>query len=246
MKSEQVATWKKRIESAKKKVKEKWERDNEVETCYNYWKGDQLVDNLDELGNKKQIINKIHPEVKNSMPSLYFYKPVAKFKVQPEQEDDPGSQIEECTQLLEDTANHLISDPDTRFMSSTQLALKEAFWACGVVEVVYSADFADAPNATKPAQKDTEDESDKAPAGVEPADAEQPPAPPAAPPDLTGMMGGGPPDVGMGAPNMGMDPAMADAARSGRDRCRTAGTSAGNAYTASREAPCRGPPRTRT
>lgn len=150
-----VKTWKKRIDSAKA-TKEKWEVANRVKECYTYWKGDQLLAPFDEFGQRRVQINKIHPEVKNNLPSLYFFRPYARLTTAPERTNDPGSDIEASTTLLQDTVNHLIRDPETRFKENTFLALKEAHWAMGAVEVGYSADWADAPNADRPPLKETD------------------------------------------------------------------------------------------
>jgi len=151
-----VKTWKKRIDSSKK-LKEKWEKDNRVEEQYNYWVGNQLVEPFDQHGNRRAQINKIHPEVRNNLPALYFYRPFARLTTAPEVGNDPGSEVDAQTSLLQDTANHLIRDPETRFEEATHLALKESHWAFGLVEVGYSAEFKDAPNADRPPLKESKD-----------------------------------------------------------------------------------------
>ena len=152
-----VDVWKKRIKAAKD-LHERSDKENRVKECYNYWKGDQRVDVFDgETGNRKAQINKIHPEVRNNIPSLYYYRPFARLSVAPEQQDDPGTEIEKDTQLLQDTINHLIRDPETMYRETTFIALKEAHWAFGCVEVGYTAEFNDAPNVQKPPLKEKKD-----------------------------------------------------------------------------------------
>ena len=153
---EQVKTWKKRIQAAKD-LHDEWEKGNRVQDCYNYWRGDQLVEPFDGNGNRRCQINKIHPEVRNNIPSLYYYRPFARLSATPEQADDPGTQLDTDTQLLQDTVNHLIRDPRAMYRDSTHLALKEAHWSMGVVEVGYTAEFNDAPNVDKPALKEKKD-----------------------------------------------------------------------------------------
>jgi len=151
-----VKVWRKRIDTAKK-AKEEYEKVNRVNECYSYWRGDQLVEPFDEFGNRRAQINKIHPEVKNNLPGLYFYRPFARLTTAPEVGNDPGSEVDAQTSLLQDTANHLIRDPETRFKEATHLALKEAHWAFGLVEAGYSAEFKDAPNAERPPLKENKD-----------------------------------------------------------------------------------------
>lgn len=149
-------TWKKRWLSAEA-VHEEHDKVHRVNDCYNYWKGNQLVNATDKYGVRRAQVNKIHPEVRNQLPSLYFYRPFARIVPQPELEDTPGSDIDSTTQLLQDTVNHLIRIKHTRFRESTHLALKESFWSMGVVEVGYSAEFMDDPGGDRPALKERKD-----------------------------------------------------------------------------------------
>ena len=157
---ESIETLKKRWKAAEE-VKETWEAKYRVRENYNYWRGDQLVFPFDEWGNRRVQINKIFPDVRNNIPSLYFYRPYARLTAEPEHTDTPGSQLETRTTLLQDTGNHLVRNPDTLFRQSTFLALTEAHWGCGVVEVGYAPDFGDAPQAKKPPLK--EDKKTKLP-----------------------------------------------------------------------------------
>lgn len=150
-----IETWKRRIKAAED-VKEKWEAEYRIGDSYRYWKGQQLAKPMDEFGNRRVQINKIFPDVRNNIPSLYFYRPYARLTAEPELTDTPGTELERRTQLLQDTANHLVRNPDTQFREATFLALTEAHWACGVVEVGYAPDFGDAPQAKKPPLKENE------------------------------------------------------------------------------------------
>lgn len=165
-----VKTWHKRILAAKK-LKDDADTANRVEDCYNYWRGEQLKEPIDEFSQRRVQINKIHPEVANNLPSLYFYRPFARIAAEPERADDPGSAIEESAQLLQDTVNHIIRDPNTRFKDATFLALKEAHWSMGCVEVGYSAKFSDTLSAERPPLKERDDTKIKAKS--DPSDAEE-------------------------------------------------------------------------
>lgn len=150
----ELTTWKKRWKHAEA-VREQWEKNCRTNTCYSYWKGD-FPSPTDEFGQRKAYVNKIAPEVKNQIPSLYFYRPFARIRPKMELADTPGSKLSEARQLLQDTANHLIRQERTRFRPSTFLALKESFWAMGTVEVGYSANFTDDPGAQRPPLKEDE------------------------------------------------------------------------------------------
>lgn len=151
-----LSIWKKRVDAARKTYK-KWEADQRVQEAYNFWLGDQLEKPKDKSGQRKLQINKIHPEVRNNLPSLYYYRPYARLTAAPEYVSDPGSSIESDTQLLQDTANHLVRDPSVGFRENTFLGLKEAHWALGLVEVGYSAVFTDVPGMKKPPLKERKD-----------------------------------------------------------------------------------------
>lgn len=180
-----VDNWlKKRIPAAEKAHKA-WREKCRVDDCYGYWFGTQLTQPLDKFGRRRAQINKIHPEVRNNIPSLYYYRPFARLSAAPEKADDPGSQIEQDTQLLQDTVNALIRDRQTQFRESTFIALKESHWAFGCVEVGYTADFVDAPNADRPPLKEKKDTKVKG--------APKPETPPL-------------PDMGMPIPETGMAP----------------------------------------
>src|SRR5574340_454217 len=153
---EVVELWTKRITAAQK-VHETWEATNRVNGCYTYWKGQQLDREFDQYGNRRIQINKIHPEVRNNIPSLYYYRPFARFSATPEQQNDPGTTIDQDVQILQDTANYLIRDPDTQFRDSTFMGLKEAHWALACVEVGYSPEFADTPTAVRPPLREKEE-----------------------------------------------------------------------------------------
>ena len=151
-----VKQWRKRVDAAKE-GKKNWEQVNRVETCYQYWRGEQRgPDIFDEFGQRRAQVNKIHPAVKNQLPSLYFYRPNFTLTAEPEEADDPGTDIESDTELLQATLNHLVADPTVRFRESTFLALKEAHWAGGCVEVGYSAEWVDDPDLARPPLQENE------------------------------------------------------------------------------------------
>ena len=151
-----IKTWRNRIDAAED-TKKQWSANRRVQDCYDYWNGDQRADPTDENGERKAQVNKIWADVRSNIPSLYFYRPFARLTAEPELADTPGSQIEEDTQLLQDTTNHLIRQKQTGFRENTYLPLLEAHWSIGCVEVGYSAHYVDAPNADRPELKEKKD-----------------------------------------------------------------------------------------
>ncbi len=154
--TDEVRLWKKR-RGAAKDVYDDWTKECRVLEGYNYWRGNQLEQVKDRFGNRRAMVNKIHADVSKQLPSLYFYRPYARITPQPELADTPGSEIDADSQLMQDTVNHLIRVPGTRFDPSTRMATKESQWAMGIVEVGYEIDFMDSPDQDHPALKEEED-----------------------------------------------------------------------------------------
>jgi hypothetical protein len=151
-----VREWHKRLRAAEA-LKKNWVQKRRVADCYDYWNGDQLAEPFDEHSDRRAQVNKIWADVRANVPSLYFYRPFARLVAEPELADTPGSAIEDETQTLQDTVNHIIRMRDTGFRENTYLPLIEAHWSLGCVEVGYSAHYKDAPNAERPPLKEKED-----------------------------------------------------------------------------------------
>lgn len=139
-----VALWQKRIRAADK-AREEWESRYEVVRCREYWAGIQRETPVDNAGDRKAQVNRILPTIRTRIPSLYFYHPFARVVASPAKSDTAGETVDDKAQLLQDTANSLLRDPRCGLKEQTLLALKEAHWAFGCVEVGYSADFIDNP-----------------------------------------------------------------------------------------------------
>jgi len=159
-----VKLWMTRIRSANK-AREDWESRYEVVRCREYWAGIQRSDPEDGAGDRKAQVNLIMPTLRARIPGLYFYYPFARVVASPAKSDTPSETVDDKAQLIQDTANSLLRDPRAGLKEQTLIALKEAHWAFGCVEVGYSADFIDNPalkDAAPPLQEQKETE------GVEP------------------------------------------------------------------------------
>ena len=151
-----VKLWMKRI-SAAKKAQEEWEARYEVSRCRESWCGIQRDDPTDSSGERRSQINKILPTVKARIPSLFFYYPYARVVASPAKNDTPGETVDDLAQLLQDTSNALVRDPRCDLKDQVAIALKEAHWAFGCIEVGYSADFGENPmlkEASPPLKED--------------------------------------------------------------------------------------------
>lgn len=158
-----VKLWMGRIRSAEK-AQEEWENRYEVVRCRQYWSGIQR-DQPEEGQERRAQVNRILPTIRARIPSLYFYYPSARVVGSPAKNDTPAETVDDKAQLLQDTANSLVRDPRCGLKEQTLIALKEAHWAFGAIEVGYSADFIDNPALKEAAPPLKEDENTE---GVKP------------------------------------------------------------------------------
>jgi len=151
----EVALWLKRVKAGEA-VRETWEKEYMVAESYQYWKGRQRDEPYDGPDRKAQH-NKVHPDVGKQIASLYFNYPFGRIVASPERADTPRETISAKARLLQDTGIFLVRNKQSGFSDNTTLALKEAQWAIGAVEVGYSPDFIENPLADRPALKEKED-----------------------------------------------------------------------------------------
>ena len=153
-----VKLWMKRVRAADK-AREEWESRYEVVRCRGYWSGIQREEATDAGGERLSQVNLIAPAIRARIPSLYFYYPFARVVASPAKSDTAGETVDDKAQLIQDTANSLLRDPRCGLKEQTLLAVKEAHWAFGAVEVGYSADFIDNPSLKAQAPPLKEDEN---------------------------------------------------------------------------------------
>lgn len=141
----------KRIAQAKK-PKEKWEKNYEVDRSHDYVRGFQRTqeDEKDAQGDRKYQLNRILAAMKTKIPRMFYYAPYVRVRAARGREDTPQSNLATRASLLQDTLNSIIRQPGTRFKPETMLALKEAQWAFGLVEIGYEAEWGENPYAKKP------------------------------------------------------------------------------------------------
>jgi hypothetical protein len=151
------------------KVYEKWEEEYDCEVLLEMWKGNQWKSEVDPKGDM-YVINLTYANVETRLPALAFYRPRITIVPRPNKTDDPLSSSPARMKLLEDTAQTLISDRSMNFMDHVWMAIRDAHFRFGVVEVGYTADLVDNPNAGKPVlnSKDEEMRDEEGKAVIEP------------------------------------------------------------------------------
>lgn len=125
------------------KVHEAWEKEFECDLLEGYYSG---TGHWPEKGDDQYTINLCHSSVEQRKPSMLFNRP--KFTVRPRQgrADDAMTAIEDRVKLREDTLNTFLDDEEVGFMEETKLALHEAHFRFGMIEVGYDAESIDNPN----------------------------------------------------------------------------------------------------
>jgi hypothetical protein len=152
--------WRKRVGYANKLYK-KWSDRYYTDRLEEYYKGKQWAGLSDEEADKRYVINLVFAAIETAKPSLIFYRPQIKIQPRPGRAEQFGNQSDAKAKLAEDTVQTFIDDPDIDFVGETSLALQEAHFRFGVVEVGYTADWLDNPNAGKPVLKEGKTENDE-------------------------------------------------------------------------------------
>lgn len=151
--ADRVRKWSDRVALATKAY-QAWEKRHNVKRLEQYWLGEQWQGATEEDAQKKYTINLVFPTVETTLPGLLFDKPQVIVSAKPGHSDDPGSEAPARAQLAQDTLQTFIDNKDVHFKDQTGLALREAFYRFGMVEVGYSADYIDNPNMGKPVLKE--------------------------------------------------------------------------------------------
>jgi hypothetical protein len=150
---ERVRAWRGRIEDADETYT-KWEKQFECKTLREYWEGRQWKGSTEDEASAAYQVNLFYSSIETKLPTLLFYKPDYKVTARPQHLATEGSNAEARAQLCEDALQTVVEDPRTMFRAITGLAMKDAEFRFGIVEVGYSANWIDNPNANRPVLKD--------------------------------------------------------------------------------------------
>jgi len=153
---DRVGAWHKRI-SQDDKVFEDWEvkfRCADLESLYD---GTGHWTKAEDPTGTKYVINRVFASIETRTPTLLFFRPKARVVPRPTRSDDPGSLIDERAMLLEDHADTLVAQEKVGFMDATTEALHDANFYFGLVEIGYTNNWIDNPNAGKPVMRDDQE-----------------------------------------------------------------------------------------
>lgn len=164
-----VKKWEDRVRAADK-LYDKWSERYNTPRLEDYYLGRQWQGLPEEEAQKRYVINNVFATVETNKPTLVFQNPQVKMSVRPGKADDLGSHAQDRVTLCQDTVQSFIEDPEFGFVEDTVLALHEAHFRFGVIEVGYTADWIDNPDAGKPMLREKDPEA----AGGDEADESEP------------------------------------------------------------------------
>jgi hypothetical protein len=153
---DRVKHWVSRIDTANKKY-EAWRKKFRTDILEDYYLGDQWQHLSEDERKDRYCINLVYSTIEVNKPSLSFFNPQVKVEPRAARGSTLGSKSNEKARLCGDTIQTFIDDRDVGFMPETALALHEAHFRFGIVEVGYTADWIDNPNKGKPVLKSRAD-----------------------------------------------------------------------------------------
>jgi hypothetical protein len=127
-----------------------WEDEYCCDMLEQYYYGQQYQNDESEFGRRKYVINLFYSSINISRPSLLFQLPTYRVTPKLTRMDDQYSDVEARAKLQEQVLNTFVQDPDLGFTMEVGLSLLDAQFRFGLVEVGYTADYSDNPNADKP------------------------------------------------------------------------------------------------
>lgn len=149
--------WASRLTRADRTYKN-WSDEYECDGLARYYQGKQWRGLSEELRKKKYVINMIFATIETQLPSLMFSRPKVSVEPRPARAQEPGSDSSGRATLMESTLQTFVDNRDLHFTFETTLALRDAYARFGIVEVGYTADYIDNPNADKPVLKDNSED----------------------------------------------------------------------------------------
>ena len=144
-----VTSWRGRVSAANKKY-DMWSEKYQTDRCERYYEGFQWKGKTETEAQKLYVINLVFATIETNKPALIFHNPKIRCDVRPAKADDLLSNAQARALLCQDTVQTFIDDPDIDFAGNTSLSLQECHFRFGVVEVDYTSDWIDNPNAGKP------------------------------------------------------------------------------------------------
>jgi hypothetical protein len=131
---------------------QKWERKFKCQTLVDYYEGFQWRE--DETDIERYVLNLVYSTIKIKRPTLLFKRPQYKIEPDPQRADfNPEAAWQVC-QIQADTLNTTVAKGYVEFAENIEMAILDSWFYFGLIEVGYSANYGENPNAPKPAFKE--------------------------------------------------------------------------------------------
>ncbi len=147
--SVETKKWERRLTSADKQFK-LWSDKFECDRLDRYYDGEQWRGLSEDQAKRKYVLNLVFATVETQLPSLLFSQPKVMVEPRPQHGETANSNAGGRSTLIQDAIQTVIEDPKVHFNFETTLGLRDAYSRYGLVEVGFSADYIDNPNAGKP------------------------------------------------------------------------------------------------
>jgi hypothetical protein len=147
-----AAAWLGRVNKADKYY-ESWSNKFDCDTLEEYYYGFQWKDGSPDSKYRRYVINMIFATLEVKKPSLLFQNPLFRVKAKPARGEWDFTASSQRAMNREDALNTIISDPEQEFNEEFEAFVVDAFFRFGVMEVGYSANWIENPNAGKPILK---------------------------------------------------------------------------------------------
>lgn len=142
--------WSERLPAAKKH-KKTWENQFKIPILYKYYSGFQWK--TDGINYNPYTINKFYETIQIKCAQFIPTFPKYVISTRELNEISDMASAARSAQLKEDLLNQIVSDNRLRYTDEVEQAYKESFFAFGICEVGYSADWITNPQATPPATR---------------------------------------------------------------------------------------------
>lgn len=147
---ELAQVWASRIDAANRHY-DAWEQKFDVKDLEQAYYGFQWDEcEGDPIKYKPYVMNMIYSSIDVKMPNLLFTQPVYLIEPKPSQYDFDPSGAKMRARLKEDVLNYFVQGGIEHFTDEIDLCILDAFFRFAILEVGYSADFIQNPDAGKP------------------------------------------------------------------------------------------------
>ena len=148
VRKETASIWSARIFAAQEH-KDKWAKKFKVQELIEAYYGFQW-DECDTEAYRAYVMNMIFSSIDVKTPSLLFNEPVYNVSPRPAKFDFDPNGARARARLKEDVLNYFAQGGIEDFSQEVELCILDAWFAFGVLEIGYSADYVMNPNAGKP------------------------------------------------------------------------------------------------